>query len=298
MPVRHVDRLLRMATFSFAAAVMLGLTSFAPTTVIAADDTVVAKVNGKTITEADLRLAEADLGSELGPLPEPTKRQLLLEYMIETISFSDAAETAGLAKGPAFEARLQYLKRRALRDSYYESSIKATVTDADAKKFYDDQVKAIKPQEEVSARHILVDKKELADEIATKLRAGGDFAALAKQHSKDPGSKDSGGDLGYFGRGQMVPPFDEAAFALAKPNDLSAPVQSQFGWHVIQLVDKRTRQAPPFEAVKDRILSSMVGEKAQAVASELRAKAQVEVVDPVLRKAMEPKAADTPAKKN
>jgi peptidyl-prolyl cis-trans isomerase C len=276
----------------------LSVAVLAPSHADASDDTIVAKINGKVVTEGDLKLAEADLGSELAPLPEPTKRQLLLEFMIETISFSDAAEAAGLDKGQAFEARLAYLKRRALRDGYFEAKIKSSVTDADAKKFYDDQVKAIKPQDEVSARHILVEKRELADQIVAKLKAGGDFAALAKEHSKDPGSKDGGGDLGFFGRGQMVPPFEEAAFALAKPNDLSAPVQSQFGWHIIQLVDKRTRQAPAFEAVKDRILNSLVGDKAQVVATELRAKANVEVIDPVLRKAMEPKAADTPAKKN
>jgi peptidyl-prolyl cis-trans isomerase C len=266
--------------------------------VIAADDTVLARVNGKAVTEADLKLAEAEIGSDLGPLPEPTKRQLLLEFMIETISFSDAAEAGGLAKGPAFEARMAYVKRRALRDIYYDQAIRGQVKDADAKAFYDEQVKAIKPQEEVSARHILVEKKELADEIAGKLKAGGDFAALAREHSKDTSSKDNGGSLGFFGRGQMVPPFEEAAFKLAKKDDISAPVQSQFGWHIIQLIDKRTRGAPPFEQIKERIINSLVSDKAQTIASDLRGKAKVEVLDPALRQAMEPKAVDAPAKKN
>lgn len=287
----------RARPFGLALALATGLALPLSSAAPAADDKVVATVNGKAVTESDLKLAEAEIGSDLGPLPDATKRQLLLEFMIETISFSDAAEAAKLGTGPAFEARMAYLKRRALRDLYYDQTIRASVKDEDAKKFYDEQVKAIKPQDEVNARHILVDKKELADEIATKLKAGGDFAALAKEHSKDPGSRENGGSLGFFGRGQMVPPFEEAAFKLANKNDVSPPVQSQFGWHIIQLVDKRTRGAPPFDAVKERIIASMVSDKAQGIASDLRGKAKVEVLDPALAQAMAPKPVDAPAAK-
>jgi peptidyl-prolyl cis-trans isomerase C len=223
----------------FASVLLMAV----PRLALADDAKVLAKVNGKTITEADMKLADAEVGSELANMPEPGKRQLLLEYLIENIVFADAAEAQKLGTGPVFEARMAYLKRRALREIYFEKTVRDAVTDAEAKKFYDEQVKAMKPQEEVSARHILVEKKELADEIAGKLKSGGDFAALAKQHSKDPGSKENGGDLGFFGRGMMVPPFDEAAFKLAK-GETSAPVQSQFGFHIIRVDDKRTKRAP------------------------------------------------------
>ncbi len=286
----------RGTTFAFGLGFAAGLLIAAPQVVFAQDTKVVAKVNGKSITEGDLKLADVEIGQDIANLPEPSKRQMLLEYSIENMVFAEAAEGAKLDKSPEFEARMQYLKRRALRDLYFESTVKGAIKDAEAKAFYDEQVKNLKPQEEASARHILVEKKDLADELAAKLKAGGDFAALAKEHSKDPGSKDNGGSLGFFGKGQMVPQFEEAAFKLEK-GAVSAPVQSQFGWHIIKLDDKRVRAAPPFEAVKERILQSLVGEKAQAVATELRTKAKVEVLDADLSKAINSiKPADTPKK--
>ena len=266
----------------FAAALVVA----APHLARADDAKVLAKVNGKTITEGDVKLAEAELGAELANMPDAQKRQMLLKFLIENVIFADAAEAAKLATGPAYDARMAYLKRRALRELYFEKNIRDAVSDAEAKKFYDEQIKAMKPQDEVSARHILVEKKELADEIAKKLKAGGDFAALAKEHSKDPGSKDNGGDLGFFGRGMMVPPFEEAAFKMAK-GDTSAPVQSQFGFHVIRVDDKRTRAAPPFESVKERLVASLVSQKAQALSGELRGKATIEILDAELKKGAE-----------
>lgn len=258
----------------------------APHLALADDAKVLAKVNGKTITEGDMKLAETEVGTELANVPEPRRRQLLLEFLIENIVFADAAEAAKLNSGPAFEARMAYLKRRALREMYFDKAVRELVTEADAKKIYDQQVAAMKPQEEVSARHILVDKKELADEIVTKLKAGGDFAALAKEHSKDPGSKENGGDLGFFGRGMMVPPFEEAAFKLAK-GETSAPVQSQFGFHVIRVDDKRTKQVPPFDVFKERLMASLINQKAETVSTEMRAKAAIEILDPDLKAAAE-----------
>jgi peptidyl-prolyl cis-trans isomerase C len=294
---RTTRALHKTTAFAFGLGLIAGVALVAPH-VAFAQDAVIAKVNGKAITEADLKLADAEIGSELGQVPEANRRQLLLEFMIETLVFADAAETAKLGSGPVFDAKMAFLKRRALRDMYYEQSIKGAIKDADAKAYYDEQVKAIKPQEEVNASHILVEKKELADEIAAKLKKGGDFAALSKEHSKDPGSKENGGSLGFFGRGQMVPPFEEAVFKLAKKGDLSEPVQSQFGWHIIRLDDKRTKSAPPFESVKERIVNALVGQKAQTLATDLRAKATVDVVDPELKKALEAmRAAPEPAKK-
>jgi peptidyl-prolyl cis-trans isomerase C len=271
---------------------VIGLTLVAALPVSAQDNKVIAKVNDKAITEGDLKLAEQEIGPDLPNVPAATKRQLLVEYMIENVMFAEAAEGQKLDKTPDFEARLQYMRRRVLRDIYYETAIRGAVPDAEAKKFYDEQVGKLPKEEEVSARHILVDKKELADEIYKKIKANGDFAALAKEHSKDPGSKDNGGSLGFFGKGQMVPVFEETAFKLAK-DEVSAPVQSQFGWHIIKLDEKRTRQAPPFDSLKDRIVQSLVGQKAQALATDLRAKAKVEIVDPELNKAMTgPKAVE------
>lgn len=283
-------------TASFALGVGLALAGVPPAFAQDGAKVVIATVNGKAITEADIKLAEQDIGADMPQVPDAAKRQLLVEYLIETIAFADAAEAQKVDKSAEAEARLTYARRRALRDLYYETTVRASVPEAEAKKFYDDQVGKLGKDEEISARHILVEKKELADDLVKKLKAGGDFAALAKEHSKDPGSKIEGGSLGFFGKGQMVPPFEEAAFKLTK-GQISEPVQSQFGWHVIQLDDRRTRQPPPFAQVKERILQSLISQKAQAVAAELRGKAKVEIVDPELNKTINGmKPADAPKK--
>ena len=209
--------------------------------------------------------------------------------MIENQLFADAAEKDKLSTGTAFDERLNYWRRRALRDTYFDKAVKGDVSDAVAKTFYDDQIKAMKPEEEVQARHILVDSEDKAKDIADKIAKGGDFAALAKENSKDPGSKEDGGMLGFFGRGQMVPQFEEAAFRLKK-GEVSPPVKSQFGYHIIKLEDRRDKKLPAFEEVKDKILNSMIQKKAQDVAVDLRGKAKIEYIDPEVKKLAEEQA--------
>jgi peptidyl-prolyl cis-trans isomerase C len=265
-------------------------------------DKLVAKVNGKSITESDMQLAEAEIGNELGSIPPEARRRVILEYVIENQLFADAAEAAKLGSGAAFEERMNYWRRRALREYYFEAELNKSVSEADAKKFYDQQVGSAKAQEEVRARHILVESEDLAKQLHGRITKGEDFIALAKEHSKDPGSKDEGGDLGYFGKGQMVPVFEETAFGL-KAGDVSAPVKSQFGWHIVKVEDRRARGAPPFDSIKERIVASMIHRKAQEVAADLRAKAQLEYVDPAIKaqidqeKAIKPAPGITPAPK-
>jgi peptidyl-prolyl cis-trans isomerase C len=251
-----------------------------------AQDSIVAKVNGKTITEADMKLAEAEIGSDLGSLPEPTKRRVLVEFLIENQLFADAAEGQNLASGAAFNERLQYWRRRALRDAYFDTTVRNTINEAEARKLYEGMVGAAKPEEEVSARHILVESKDKARELYEKLAHGSDFAQLAKEHSKDPGSKDQGGQLGFFTRGQMVPQFEEAAFKLGK-GEVGEPFQSQFGWHIVRVDDRRQRPVPRFEAIKDRVVADMIHKKAQQIAGDLRGKAQIEYIDPEIKSALE-----------
>ena len=260
-----------------------------------AQDTVVAKVNGKTITENDMKLAETEIGNDLGSLPEGTKRRVLVEFLIENQLFADAAESQKLGSGAGFEERLQYWRRRALRDAYFDKAVKDAVNDADARKFFDSQAGAAKPQDEVSARHILVESKDKARDLFEKIAHGSDFAKLAKENSKDPGSKDQGGALGYFKRGQMVPQFEEAAFKLKK-GEVSEPFETQFGWHIIKVDDRRQGAAPAFEAVKDRVRAHMIHQKAQQVAADLRGKAQIEYVDPDIRKSVEKERPGAPPK--
>lgn len=250
-----------------------------------AEDKVVATIDGKPITEGDLAVAESEVGSDMGTMPEVQKRMSLLEFLIDNQLFAEAAEGQKLNEGPDFETRLRYLKRRALREIYFEKVIKASVSDEDAHKVYDDQVKLLKPEEEVSARHILVETEEQAKALKEKLNNGADFAELAKENSKDPGSKDDGGNLGYFGHGQMVPQFEDVVFKLQK-GEVSDPVKTQFGWHLVKLEDRRAKQPPAFDIVKDRIVQSMLLQKAQQTAVTLRAKAKIELVDPEIKKAV------------
>ncbi|HJU33228.1 MAG TPA: peptidylprolyl isomerase [Hyphomicrobiaceae bacterium] len=251
-----------------------------------AQDRAVAKVNGKVITDADIKLAEAEIGNDLGSLPEGTRRRVLVEFLIENQLFAEAAEGQKLGTSQTFDERMQYWRRRALRDAYFDKTVRESISDAEVKKFYDTQVGALKPEEEVRARHILVESKDKAREVYQKLAHGSDFAALAREYSKDPGSKDQGGELGFFARGQMVPQFEETAFKLNK-GEVSEPFESQFGWHIVKVDDRRQRSAPAFEAVKDRVMASMIHKRAQQIAADLRGKAQIEYIDPEIKRSVE-----------
>jgi peptidyl-prolyl cis-trans isomerase C len=265
---------------------VLGAAVFLIPAAASAEDKVLAKVNGQEITEADIALADGDIGGELANLPPATKRRVLVEYIVETKLFADAAEAEKLATGPEFEKRLAYFRQRALRDQFFDKSVKGSISDAVAKGIYDDKVKMMPQEEEIQARHILVPTEEKAKELAENIGKGGDFAQLAKENSTDPGSKDNGGLLGYFGKGQMVPEFEQAAFGLMA-GELSKPVKSQFGWHIIKVEDRRQKKPPTFEEVKDRLLGSMAQNKAQEIATNLRGKATIEYVDPEIRKQAE-----------
>lgn len=294
---------LAILTFALVGAA-LPLAAAADDKAPASPDKVIATIDGKPITEGDLAVAESEIGADMGTMPAQQKRASLLEFLIDNQLFAEAAEKDKLDQSTDFQTRLTYLKRRALRELYFEKVIKAGVTDADARKIYDEQVKLLKPEEEVSARHILVDTEAEAKALKDKIDKGADFAQLAKENSKDPGSKDDGGNLGYFGHGQMVPQFEEVVFKLKK-GEVSDPVKTQFGWHLVKLDDRRVKQPPAFEIVKDRIVQSLLLRKAQQTAVSLRSGAKVDVVDPDIKKAIDerqamiqkqsqPKAVDTP----
>lgn len=271
---------------SVATVAVLAATIALPAVVALAADKVLARVDGTEITEADLRLAQSEIGPNINSIPEDQRLRVLVEYLVENRLLAAAAEKENLAASPDFESRLAYYRSRALRDSFFDTKIAGAVTEVEAKAVFDKQMAAVPPVEEAHARHILVEKKEEADEIVAKLKEGGDFAALAKEKSKDPGSGANGGDLGYFAKGQMVKPFEDATFAL-KPGEVSAPVQSQFGWHIIRLEDKRTRPMPTFESVKERIMNGLLQRKAAEVVGGLRGAAKIEYLDDELKKQIE-----------
>jgi peptidyl-prolyl cis-trans isomerase C len=255
-----------------------------------ADDVVVAQINGVDIKQSDLDFAASEVGAQLANFPPEDRRRMLLQFVIENELMAEAAVKAGLDSGQSFEDRLKYHRRRTLRDAYFDKSVRNAVPDEEAKKIYEAKVAGMKPEEEIHARHILVATEAEAKEVQERLKKGEDFATVAKEKSKDPSAE--GGDLGFFSRGQMLKPFEDAAFAL-KEGEISDPVQTQFGWHIIKVEDKRTKQPPEFEKVKDQI-EAFLARKAQTdFITKLRQTAKVERLDkPADQKPAEPKPAE------
>lgn len=278
------------------AALLVGAALLAGPGAAFAEDKVLAKVNGQEIKESDLKYAEAEIGPQLAEMPVDKRKRLLLEFVIEMRLFADAADAQKLTSGPDYEKRLAYWAQRAKRDAYYDSAIKGAISEAVVKGIYDDKVKMIPTEDEVDARHILVDTEEKAKEVVEKIGKGEDFSKLAAEYSNDPGSKAQGGKLGYFSKGQMVKEFEEAAFALKK-GEVSKPVKSQFGWHIILVDDRRTKPLPTFDEVKSHIVDSMVQQKGQQVSQDLRTKAQLEYVDAEIAEQVKQETAIAAAKK-
>ncbi|HZE54304.1 MAG TPA: peptidylprolyl isomerase, partial [Bradyrhizobium sp.] len=253
------------------------------------------------IRQSDLALAEEELGPSLAQMDPSTKKENVLAFLIDMKIVAKAAEAKKIEDRDDFKARLAFTRNRLLMDNLLAVEGKAATTEDAMKKVYEEAAKQIEGEQEVHARHILVESEDEAKAIAADLKKGADFAELAKKKSKDPGASD-GGDLGFFTKDQMVPEFSTVAFAL-EPGKISDPVKSQFGWHIIKVEEKRSRKAPDFEQVKSQI-ETYVTRKAQAdYVAKLRETAKVERMDASSEAAAKPdamKPADSkmaPAKK-
>src|SRR5882757_7430638 len=250
---------------------------------------VLAKVNGAEIRASDVALAEEELGPSLAQMDPATKKENVLSFLIDMKIVSKEAEDKKIADRDDFKTRLAFARNRLLMDNLLAVEGKAATTDENMKKVYEEAAKQISGEQEVHARHILVETEDQAKKIEGELKKGADFAELAKKESKDPGASD-GGDLGFFTKDQMVPEFSATAFAL-EPGKISDPVKTQFGWHVIKVEEKRTRKAPDFEQVKPQIETYVV-RKAQAdYVAKLRTAAKVERLDKPDDAAAKPDAA-------
>ncbi len=239
---------------------------------------VVARVDGVDITEGDLALAGADAALQVPGVADAQKRDLLIGYLVDLKIGARAAEAAKVGEGADFARKLAYARDKALLDEYLDRESKKAVTPEAARKLYDETVKALAPEEEVRARHILVETEDEAKAAHARVKGGEDFAKVAGELSKDPGSKGEGGDLGFFAKDRMVEAFAEAAFKLA-PGEVSDPVKTQFGFHVIKVEEKRTKPLPTFDETKEQI-DTYLGRKAQQdLILSLRQKAKVERLD-------------------
>ena len=255
---------------------------------------VLATIDGKPVTEADLALAQQSVDQQYAQLPPEQRRAAAFMAIMEIRLLADKAVAEGLDKDTEFQRRMAFLQQRALHSELIDKDVGAKITDEEIRARYDKQMADTPPVNEVKARHILVKTKEEADAIIKQLDGGADFQKLANEHTTDPSGKTSGGDLGYFAPGQMVPEFETAAFALEIGKYTTAPVQSQFGWHIILIEDKRAQQPPAFDTVKDQIRNLVFREKYFAMVGDLRKAAKVDVSDPELKKAVD--AMDAAAK--
>lgn len=269
-----------LATAALAVGLSFGASAFAQ------EDAVVAKVGDLEILQSELDLAVANLDPQLQQLPDEQKRVAALSGAIDVKLLAQSAAEEGLAETEDFQKRMEYIKDRELHNSYFRKHVVDAVTDEEVKARYEKEIAALPKQEEVNARHIRVKTEEEAKAVIADLDAGKDFAELAKTKSEDS-NKDDGGDLGWFSKGRMVPEFEEAAFALEKGAYTKTPVQSQFGFHVIKLEDRRDVQPPALEQVEPQVRQLVMRDKYLALIERAKAEQTVEIMDETLRKGYE-----------
>ena len=282
------DKSMRNPKFSALgpkAGLIAALFALTTTPLFAQDDPLLAKVNGVEIHQSDLTVAEEEAG-QIPPMSPEAKRDYLVSFMTDMILLSQAAQAQKIGDTPQFKKRAEFVRNKLLMTILLENTGKTALTEEAMRKVYDDAVKQMPQEQEVHARHILI-RAAAGDDAASKtaedkvkaaierIKKGEDFGKVATEITEDPSGKANGGDLGFFTREQMVPEFAEAAFKLDK-GQISEPVKTSFGWHVIKVEDKRTKPAPSYEQVKAQV-EQFVTRKAQAeLVQKVREGAKVE----------------------
>jgi peptidyl-prolyl cis-trans isomerase C len=271
----HFTNLFLRCATGAGAALMFAHIALSP-----AQAKALAVVDGVEITEEDVALAADDISGTIPPELEGEQRNAyVLDYLIDMRLVARKAEAQKVGEEEEFKKRLAYLRDKALMERLLNRVGREATTDAAVAEVYEQARKSQPPEPEVRARHILVETEAQAKAALARVRKGEDFAKVADEISKDPGSK--GGDLGWFAQDRMVPEFGETAFKM-KPGELSEPVKSQFGWHVIKVEERREKPFPPLDEVRDQV-SGYVAQKAQSEAIlGYRAGAKIERHAPVL----------------
>ncbi len=243
----------------------------------AAEDPVIARINGYEILTSEVVLAADELLPQLGNIPAGARYPFVVQYLIERHLLAQAAVQANMVETEEFRRRLNYFRAKSLRDAYFFEVLQPTVTEEQAREVYDREAANLESAEQVHARHILVDDEATAQDLINQLNGGADFQELAIEHSNDPGAAD-GGDLGYFTREEMVSDFSDAAFSL-QPGEYSGPVETQFGWHIILVEDRSTPVAQPFEELKDGLIRLLAQQAVQEAVQSLQEQSVIEILD-------------------
>ena len=262
----------------FAAILAAGALIAATARGMADDTKVLAKIGNIEITEGEVAMAAAELDPQFSKLPPEQRRLAAISALIDIKAMAIKGGEAKLDETDAFKKQSAFLRDRALHNAYFDSEVVSKITDGQIRARYDKEVAAVPSQDEIRARHILVKTAEEAAAIIKELDGGASFEELAKTKSSD-GAAAQGGDLGYFGPGQMVPEFEKAAMALEVGAYTKEPVQTQFGFHVLKVEDKRAKQPPEFEKVKDQVRSILLQETYIKSVQAIRDELKVEYVD-------------------
>lgn len=232
-------------------------------------------VNGVTIPQSRADLLNKELTAN-GQADSPERQAAIKEELISREVLVQAAQKRGLDKTPDTLAQLDAARQAVLVRALIEAELRANpVSDGELKKVYDDFKRSM-GDNEYKVRHILVEKEDEAKAIIADLGKGGDFAKIAKDKSKDPGSKDNGGDLDWGPAARYVKPFADALMAMKKGQTSAAPVKTDFGFHVLRLEDVRPIQVPPFDEMKEQFRQRAQQQQVQRMMLDLRSKAKVE----------------------
>lgn len=242
-------------------------------------DTVVAIVNGNKVTRADVIASAQSLPAEYQSKIDAIF-PALIDRLVDLTLLADEGRKQNLQDDPEVKARITEVTDQVIQEALIRRHLKSMMTEDAIKARYEKFVAEQPAQTEIRASHILVASEDEAKDIIKQLEGGADFAAIAKEKSTDPSAKQNGGDLGYFTAGEMVPEFSQAVFAMEKGESSKAPVKSQFGWHVIKVVDKRPKAPPSLEETHSHIEELLSGELLSAYLTSLRTAATVEKFNP------------------
>ena len=274
-----------------ALMVIFLLTLFLTTSPTFAKEEILAKVGSHVLTmqqfQEQIRTLPPQL--QMAMLQNPQLKEQLIERWVNVTLLGEKAKSLGLDKDPAVMAKIEDVKNSILAQELLKKEIQAKVkiTDEEVKEYYEKNKDKFKEPEQVKARHILIkvdsnadekkwkEAEEKAKQIKERIEKGEDFAKLAKEFSDDPGTKNRGGELGFFAKGRMVPEFEAAAFAL-KPGEVSDPVKTAFGYHIIQTLEKKSAKQKEFNQVKEQIRQMLKREKERKLMDKMIAELKKE----------------------
>ncbi|MBO1361844.1 peptidylprolyl isomerase [Acetobacter sacchari] len=260
-----------------ATAPPAAATAAAPAAPPSDPNMVVATVNGEKITLGDLRQAAATMPAQLRQLPQNMVLPMLVNQLVDQKAIQIIAHKENLQNDPEVKTAMETAATNALQNAWLSKQVTPLLTDAAIQAKYDQDYAKKAPEQEVHARHILLKTEPEALDVIKQLKGGADFGTLATKLSTDTGSaKNNGGDLGWFKKGDMIPAFSDAAFSMKPGTYSQTPVKSQYGYHVIQVLETRTVPTPKLDEVKDKIRQQLIQEDVRAAVS--KAAAQVKIV--------------------